>query len=109
MTARDDDDREEPDDAPLGEFPAGVGAELYPEHLEYLKQHEAFQEAVLSFPDASGGHQDVALDQVTDAETPSAGSSRGKIRLRNGVIVLASGAVIAAAIATVRYRRKHKQ
>jgi hypothetical protein len=96
------------DEAPLGEFPAGVGAELYPSHLDYLTRHEAFQEAVLSFPDDAGGHQDVALDQVTDAETPKEGSDRSRIRLRNGAIVLASGAVIAAAIAAVRYRRRHK-
>jgi hypothetical protein len=96
------------DEAPLGEVPAWVGAELYPAHLDYLKQHEAFQEAVLSFPDETGGHQDVALDQVTDAETPKEGSDRARIRLRNGAIVLASGAVIAAAIAAVRYRRKRK-
>jgi hypothetical protein len=105
MEAVGDDD---PGDDQLGDVPDGVGAELYPTHLEYLSRHPAFQEGVLSFPDPAGGHQDIALDQVTDAEEPGEGGSRAKIRLRNGAIVLASGAVIAGAIATVRYRRKHK-
>jgi hypothetical protein len=100
----DDDPREEQ----LGDVPDGVGAELYPTHLEYLSRHPAFHEGVLSFPDPGGGHQDIAFDQVTDTEEPVEGSSRAKIRLRNGAIVLASGAVIAAAIAAVRYRRKHR-
>ncbi len=99
---------DEPDDAQLGDVPDGVGADLYPTHLEYLSRHEAFQDAVLSLPDSAGDKQDVALPEVTAAERPSEGSSRAKIRLRNGAIVLASGAVIAAAIAAVRYRRKHK-
>lgn len=96
------------DETPLGEVPEGIGADLYPKHLEYLSRHEAFSDAVLSLPDADGAKHDVALDQVTDAESPSQGADKNRIRLRNGAIVLASGAVIAIAIATVRYRRKHK-
>jgi hypothetical protein len=96
------------DDAQSGEVPEGVGADLYATHLEQLSRHEAFQDAVLSFPDAAGGRQDVPLDEVTEIEEPSDGRSRGRIRLRNGVIVLASGAVIAAAIAALRYRRARK-
>jgi hypothetical protein len=105
-TAGEDDD--DPDEAQLGEVPEGLGADLYPRHLEYLSKHEAFQDAVLSLPDADGAKHDVALDQVTDADSPSQGAGKSRIRLRNGAIVLASGAVIAVAIATVRYRRKHK-
>jgi len=96
------------DNAPVGDVPEGVGSDLYPRHLEHLSRHEAFQDAVLSLPDAAGGHQDVALHQVTETEEPSQGSSRARIRLRNGAIVLASGAVIAGAIAALRYRRAHK-
>ena len=93
----------------LGEVPDGVvGADLYPRHLEHLSRQEEFSEAVLSFPDADGVLQDVALDDVAGTEKPTDGSSRTKIRLRNGAIVLASGAVIAGALATVRYRRKHR-
>ena len=97
------------DDALLGEVPDGVvGADLYPRHLEHLSRQEEFSEAVLSFPDADGGFQDIQLDDVESTENPAEGSSRGKILLRNGAIVVASGAVIAGALATVRYRRKHR-
>jgi hypothetical protein len=50
----------------------------------------------------------VALDQVTAVEHSDDGSDRAKIWLRNGAIVVASGAVIAGAIAALRYRRRHK-
>jgi hypothetical protein len=99
---------DDPDDAQSGEVPEGVGADLYATHLEHLSRHKAFQDAVLSFPDDSGGRQNVPLDQVTEIEEPSEGSTRGRIRLRNGAIVLASGAVIGAAIAALRYRRARK-
>jgi hypothetical protein len=101
-------DDEDPHESQLGEVPDGVGAELYPKHLENLSRHEAFEEGVLSFPDGKGGHHEVPLDEVAGTEKPDAGSDRGKILLRNGVIVVASGAAIAAAIAAVRYRRRHK-
>jgi hypothetical protein len=96
------------DGAQSGDVPEGVGADLYPTHLEHLRRQEAYRDAVLSFRDDAGAKQDVALDQVTEIEEPSQGSSRGKITLRNGVIVVASGAVIAAAIAALRYRRARK-
>jgi hypothetical protein len=98
----------EADDAQAGDVPEGVGADLYPAHLEHLRRQEAYRDAVLSFPDAEGRKQDVPLDQVTEIEEPSRGSSRGRITLRNGVIVVASGAVIAAAIAALRHRRARK-
>jgi hypothetical protein len=50
------------------------------------------------FPDEAGGHRDIALDDVKVTEDDD-GSNRTKILLRNGAIVLASGAVIAGAIA----------
>jgi hypothetical protein len=106
---RDQQDRDEPDDDPvLGEVPEGLGADLYPKHLEDLKREPAFGEAVLSFPDDAGGHHEIAIDDVETTEDADDGSDRTKILLRNGVIVLASGAVIAGAIAAVRYRRKHR-
>jgi hypothetical protein len=106
MGTRDDED---PHETHLGEVPEGVGADLYPKHLEGLSRDAAFEEGVLSFPDGKGGHHEVPLDQVAGTEKPDAGSDRGKILLRNGVIIVASGAAIAAAIAAVRYRRRHKQ
>ena len=100
---------QDPDDEPaLGEVPEGLGADLYSKHLEDLKREPAFGEAVLSFPDQAGGHHEVALHDVESTEDAGDGSDRTKILLRGGVIVLASGAVIAGAIAAVRYRRKHR-
>lgn len=101
-------DDEDPHEAYLGEVPDGIGAELYPDHLERLRGDEDFGEAVLSFPDAEGHDQEISIDDVESTER-DAGSDRTKIRMRNGVIVVATGAVIATAIAAVRYRRKHKQ
>jgi hypothetical protein len=105
METRGDDDH---DEAPIGDVPEGVGADLYPKHLEYLSRHEAFHEGVLSFPDAAGDRQDIEIAQVTGTEDSDEGSSRTKIVLRSGAVVVASGAVIALAIAAVRYRRRRK-
>jgi hypothetical protein len=104
MEARNDDDL----DPPLGDVPEGVGADLYPKHLEYLSRHEAFQEGVLPFSDDVGGRQDVAIDEVAGTEESGDGPNLSRILLRSGAVVLASGAVIAAGIAAVRYRRKRK-
>src|SRR5918996_78609 len=108
MAHADDEADESAEDAQSGDVPEGVDAGLYATHLEHLRQHEAYQDAVLSFPDAEGRKQDVPLGEVETIEEPARGSSRGRIRLRNGAIVLASGAVIAAAIAALRYRRSRK-
>ena len=102
------DDRDDSDDQVLGEVPEGLGSDLYSKHLEDLKREPAFGEAVLSFPDEVGGHHEIALGDVESTTDADDGSNRTKILLRNGAIVLASGAVIAGAIATVRYRRRHR-
>jgi hypothetical protein len=105
----DDDDDDDFDDAQLGEVPQGLGADLYPKHLEHISRQEAFGEGVLSFRDAEGAEREIPLDEVAGTEETGEGSTKKtKIVLRNGAIVVATGAVIAAAIATVRYRRKHK-
>jgi hypothetical protein len=101
-------DERDDDDPVLGEVPEGVGADLYPKHLEDMKREPAFGEAVLSFPDESGGHHEISIDDVESTSGADDGSDRTKILLRSGVIVVASGAVIAGAIAAVRYRRKHR-
>ena len=96
------------DDAPVGEVPEGLGSDLYPAHLQSLSRDPAFEDAVLSFRDSSGTDQRIPLGEVESIEVPEEGGHRAKIWLRNGAIVLATGAVIAGAIATVRYRRRHK-
>jgi len=98
---------EEFDDAQLGEVPAGVGADLYAERLENLSKEEVFGEAVLSFPDADGVEQEINLDDVAATEHDHS-SNRTKIVLRSGAAVVVTGAVIAGAVAAIRYRRKHK-
>jgi len=105
---RDDNfDERDFDDAHLGEVPAGVGADLYAKRLESLSRQEAFGEGVISIPDVDGGEQEIPLDEVEGTEHDHE-SNRTKIRLRNGAIVVVSGAVIAAGVAAIRYRRKHK-
>jgi hypothetical protein len=106
--APDNDPDDDSDEPLLGEVPEGLDADLYSKHLQDLKREPAFGEAVLSFPDEVGGHHEVALHDVETTEGTDDGSNRTKILLRNGVIVVASGAVIAGAIAAVRYRRRHR-
>ena len=96
------------DDVHLGEVPEGLGSDLYPKHLESLSRDPAFSDGVLSFSDADGTEREIALDDVDSAMEDGPGSSRTKIVLRNGAIVIATGAVVAGAIAAVRYRRRHK-
>jgi hypothetical protein len=105
---RDDDPDDDPVEPLLGEMPEGLGADLYSKHLEDLKREPAFGEAVLSFPDEAGGRHEIAIDEVEGTEDTDDGSNRTKILLRSGAIVVVSGAVIAAAIAAVRYRRRHR-
>ena len=102
------DDRHD-DDAPVGEVPEGLDSDLYARHLENLSRDEAFGEAVLSFRDAEGQDQEIPIQEVAGTEPDEAGGrNHTKILLRNGAIVVATGAVIAGAIAAVRYRRRHK-
>ena len=106
------DERGHRDDEPeqtLGEVPEGLDSDLYPKHLDDLRRDPAFRDSVLSFRDEAGARREVALDDVTDVEHPSEGNPRAKIWLRNGVIVVASGAVIAGAIAALRYRRRRRE
>lgn len=99
---------QDPHETQYGEVPDGLSADLYRKHLEDLSQEPEFEDAVLSFRDDDGEEQSVAIDDVTSIESQGDGSTKTKIWLRNGAIVVTSGAVIAGAIATVRYRRKHK-
>jgi hypothetical protein len=96
-------------DTDLGEVPDGVvGAGLYAERLESLRTSDAFGDGVLSLPDSEGGEQEIPLEDVEGAEHYHE-TNRTKIRLRNGAIIVVSGAVIAGAVAAIRYRRKRKQ
>jgi hypothetical protein len=91
----------------LGEVPAGLGADLYAKRLDSLSKDEAFDDGVLSFPDADGVEREILLEDV-EATEHDHHSNRTKIILRSGAAVVVSGAVIAGAVAAIRYRRKHK-
>ena len=96
------------DDAPVGEVPEGLDSGLYARHLDKLSKDEAFGDAVLSFRDEEGREQEIPIEDVAGTEA-DAEPNRTKIVLRNGAIVVVTGAVIAGAIAAVRYRRRHKK
>jgi len=107
-----DDDLEE---VHLGEVPEGLGPDLHARNLESMSREPAFSDGVLSLTDTDGVQREVSLDDVHSAESFQAdgaddepGRSRTKIVLRSGVIVVATGAVVAGAIAAVRYRRKKR-
>ena len=104
----DEDRADDVEDVHLGEVPEGLGADLYPKHLESLSRDPAFSDGVLSFADSDGTEREIALEEVDSAEHDESGGNRTRIVLRNGAIVIATGAVIAGAIAAVRYRRRHK-
>ena len=106
--ARDDHDQPDLDDVHLGEVPEGLGPDLHARNLESLSRDPAFSDGVLSLADTDGAHHEIALDDVSSLEEDTGGANRTKIVLRNGAIVVATGAVIAGAIAAVRYRRKKR-
>ncbi len=102
--ARDDD----ADEVHLGEVPEGLGPDLHARNLESLSRDPAFSDGVLSLADTDGARHEIPLDEVDFLEADAGGASRTKIILRNGAIVVATGAVIAGAIAAVRYRRRKR-
>ncbi len=85
-----------------GEVPEGVGPEVFRQQLRQAADQDP----------AHGAH--IRLDRDTvfleDIETveEEAGSGHSRVRLRNGVIIGGlTGAAIVAALATMRYRRRH--
>jgi hypothetical protein len=86
-----------------GEVPEGVGPEVFREHLEQVTRQHADDGAHITLEAES-----VYLEDIQDVEQePDSGRSR--VRLRNGVIIGGiTGAAIVAALATVRYRRRHR-
>ena len=90
--------------ATQGEVPEGVGPEVFRERLERLRRDGAEHGAHIRLQD-----EDVFLDDIQSVEEEPEGQ-RSRVRLRNGVIIGGlTGAAIVAAIATVRYRRRHRQ
>jgi hypothetical protein len=86
-----------------GEIPEGVGPEIFREHLEQVSRRHSDDGAHITLD-----KEDIYLEDIQGVEEES-GSSRSRIRLRNGVIIGGlTGAAIVAALATVRYRRRHR-
>lgn len=86
-----------------GEIPEGVGPEVFREHLEQVSRQHAGDGAHITVE-----NEDVYLEDIQEIEPESVGG-RSRIRLRNGVIIGGlTGAAIVAALATVRYRRRHR-
>lgn len=108
MSSPDDTRDDDVDDVHLGEVPEGLGSDLHARNLESLSRDPAFSDGVLSLADTDGARHEIALDDVDSLEEDSGGTNRTKIVLRNGAIVVATGAVIAGAIAAVRYRRRKR-
>jgi hypothetical protein len=87
-----------------GEVPEGVGPEIFREHLAQVTQRHADDGAHMTLE-----AEDLYLEDIQGVEHES-GTGRSRIRLRNGVIIGGlTGAAIVAALATVRYRRRHRR
>ena len=86
-----------------GDVPEGVGPEVFREHLEQVTRQHADDGAHITLDEES-----LYLEDIQGVEQEP-GSGRSRIRLRNGVIIGGiTGAAIVAALATVRYRRRHR-
>ena len=106
-TDRNDDDRDDDrDDAEhvSGDVPEGVGPEVFRERLADATRDGAQHGAHMRLHD-----QDLYLEDIESIEEDEEGRG-SRVTLRNGLIIGGiTGAAIVAALATVRYRRKHRQ
>jgi hypothetical protein len=86
-----------------GEAPPGLGPEVFRERLE-----QASRDAVEFGGQIVVEDEDVYLEDI-EAVDEEATSGHSRIRLRNGVIIGGlTGAAIVAALATVRFRHRHR-
>jgi hypothetical protein len=96
----DDDDQ---GDVVSGEVPHGVGPEVFRERLARATERDSEHGAHMRLHD-----QDLYLEDIESIEEDEEGH-HSRITLRNGLIIGGiTGAAIVAALATVRYRRKHR-
>ena len=87
-----------------GEIPEGVGPEIFREHLEQESRRHADDGAHITLEE-----EELYLEDIQGVEQES-WTGRSRVRLRNGVIIGGlTGAAIVAALATVRYRRRHRK
>lgn len=91
------------DDAPLGEFPHGVGPEIFRDRLAQLAADAREHGGEIRLEDVT-----VALDDIARVEPDSEGH-RSRVSLRSGLVIGGlTGAAIVAALATIRYRRRRR-
>jgi hypothetical protein len=89
-------------DATQGDVPAGLGPEIFRDHLQQVAGRDPGNGAEITLPE-----QPVILADIEGVETETDGH-RSRVRLRNGLIIGGiTGAAIVAALATIRYRRRH--
>jgi hypothetical protein len=87
-----------------GEVPTGVGSEVFRERLRQVARQD---------PD-NGAHiklrgETVFVRDIEHVEQEPEGH-RSRVKLRNGAIIGGlTGAAIVAALATIRYRRRHSE
>ena len=102
--AEQDHDHDAPGEA-HGEVPEGVGPEVFRERLRQAAGEETAADAHIQLDE-----QAVVLGDIETVEAEDAGGHRSRVRLRNGVIIGGlTGAAIVAALATIRYRRRHSK
>jgi hypothetical protein len=87
-----------------GDVPDGVGPELFREHLQQVTRDHAGTGAQIKLQEETLFLEDI---QAVDDERVG---GRSQVRLRNGLIIGGlTGAAIVAALATVRFRRRHQR
>ena len=87
-----------------GDVPEGVGPEVFREHLARVARHHADHDAHITLDEGR-----LYLDDIEGVEQ-EADRARARIRLRHGVIIGGrTAAAIVAAMATVRFRRRHRE
>jgi hypothetical protein len=101
----DESESREPD-GPHGEVPEGVGPEVFRERLRQASQQDPVDGAHITLE-----KEVIFLADIESVEAEPEGEGEGhrsRVRLRNGLIIGGvTGAAIVAALATVRYRRRH--
>jgi hypothetical protein len=90
-------------DALQGEVPTGVGPEVFHERLVEFSRQDPETGANITIAE-----EVVFVDDIQSVEREAEGHA-SRVRLRSGVIIGGlTGAAIVAALATVRYRRRHR-
>ena len=80
----------------------GLGPEIFRDHLQQLAGRDPGSGAEITLQE-----QQVILADIDSVEAEADGH-QSRIRLRNGLIIGGiTGAAIVAALATIRYRRRH--